>query len=267
MQLLFVERPLMPAAQLVLTGAAYQHVICVLRLEIGAALELVGSDQVGFAATITAIDPANSSFSVQLAAVALPNTELPVQATIICGLPKGEKTKLIVQKATELGVARIIFCPMQRSIMRWRPEQVTKKVAHLQQIAASAAEQSHRRLIPQVEYWPTLAPLPSVGLNLVAYEEVVKNGQQDLALAQAFQTLRQQLLALPHEAAVPPTDRPAVRMIFGPEGGLAPVEVADLTARGVQSVGLGPRILRTETAPLYFLSSLSYAIEVETLPR
>ncbi|WP_261805546.1 RsmE family RNA methyltransferase [Lapidilactobacillus luobeiensis] len=267
MQLLFVEETLQPQQTLVITGTAFQHVIKVLRLNVGAPLEIVGCDQLGYGATITAIDLQQASLTATLGTKPLANTELPVQATIICGLPKGEKAKLIVQKATELGAATIVFFPSQRAVMRWKKEQVAKKIAHLQQIALSAAEQSHRRQVPQVAYWSSLHDLPSAGLNLVAYEEVVKNGQKNLALAQRFQELRQTLVDPVLQVADPMLNKPAIRMIFGPEGGLAPEEMDLLAEQGVRTVGLGPRILRTETAPLYFLSSLSYAIEVESLSQ
>ena len=97
-------------------------------------------------------------------------------------------------------------------------------------------------------YWPKLkTALPTTGFNLVAYEEVVKE-HEDFGLVKAFKQLQ--------------TNPETVRMIFGPEGGLTVSEVAQLQEVGVQPVGLGPRILRTETAPLYFLSSLSYTMEL-----
>ncbi|MFD1411872.1 RsmE family RNA methyltransferase [Lapidilactobacillus gannanensis] len=260
MQLVFTAQNLQANQLVQLTSAHYQHVIQVLRQPVGAQLEVVGADQQAYRGEIKTIDQEQKSFSVQLAAEALADTELPVNAEIICGLPKREKTEWIVQKATELGASQIVFFAGQRSIMRWRPEQVAKKLARLQQIAASAAEQSHRRQIPVVAYWPNLLKaLPTGPHNLVAYEEVVK-GQHDTELGR-------QLRQLQLELSQRPTVKPTVRVIFGPEGGLAPAEVASLQALAVNCIGLGPRILRTETAPLYFLSSLSYAIEVESFAK
>lgn len=262
MQLVFVEANLGAGQSVILTADHYQHVIQVLRQQVGDQLEIVGTDQQGFRGEITAINSREKSFTVQLASTPLVNTELPVNTEVICGLPKREKTELIVQKATELGASKIIFFAGQRSIMRWRPEQVAKKLARLQQIAVSAAEQSHRRRIPEVIYWPNLLKsLPAGSHNLVAYEEVVK-GQRDTALGRQLTALKQAVHELKSTES-----QPTVRAIFGPEGGLTVTEVEQLQQQGVRCVGLGPRILRTETAPLYFLSSLSYAIEVETFTK
>ncbi|WP_125766356.1 RsmE family RNA methyltransferase [Lapidilactobacillus wuchangensis] len=262
MQLVFVEQTLTAGQLVTLTADHYQHVIQVLRQKAGDELEIVGTDQQGFCGEIKTITTEEKSFTVQLAETPLVNTELPVQAEVICGLPKREKTELIVQKATELGASKIIFFAGQRSIMRWRPEQVGKKLARLQQIATSAAEQSHRRQIPEVLYWPNLLKsLPAGTHNLVAYEEVVK-GQRDTELGRQLSSLQQ---ALYTEQTI--EQQPVVRTIFGPEGGLTVAEVEQLQQQGVHCIGLGPRILRTETAPLYFLSSLSYAIEVEAFTK
>lgn len=248
MQLFFVAKKISPGQVFALSELDYKHAVQVLRMQVGDKVETVGSDRVAFSAKIISIDSETAQIRVQAGDTPLQDTELPVDAEIICGLPKREKTEWIVQKATELGASKIIFFAASRSIMQWRPQQVEKKLQRLQQIAHDAAAQSHRRQIPQVEFWPQLLKsLPQEGLNLVAYEEVVK-AHEDHALVSAFAQLTPQT--------------PVIRMIFGPEGGLTEKEVADLAAQNVRSVGLGPRILRTETAPLYFLSSLSYAIEL-----
>ncbi|WP_125604413.1 RsmE family RNA methyltransferase [Lapidilactobacillus bayanensis] len=248
MQLFFVDSVVDPAQLVTLTAADFKHAVQVLRMKVGTEIQIADHAGTAYPAIIFQIDSTTSTIAAQINGPALPNTELPLQAEIICGLPKREKADWIVQKATELGATRIIFFAANRSIMQWRTNQVEKKLMRLQQIAHDAAAQSHRRKVPEIVYWPQLlAKLPTHGLNLVAYEEIVKQ-HEDFGLVKAFKQLQVQ----------PQT----VRMIFGPEGGLSVAEVAALKAAAVQPVGLGPRILRTETAPLYFLSSLSYALEL-----
>lgn len=248
MQLFFINQIIEPDSVVSLDPADYKHAIQVLRMKVGTEIQIADTSKIAYNAKIVSIDADASEIKAELISGPLANTELPVAAEIICGLPKREKADWIVQKATELGATRIIFFPAARSIMQWRNNQVTKKLTRLQQIAHDSAAQSHRRSVPEVVYWPQLmTELSNDGLNLVAYEEVVKE-REDHGLVQAFSQLRTQ--------SVP------IRMIFGPEGGLTIAEVEQLVQNKVKPVGLGPRILRTETAPLYFLSSLSYAVEL-----
>lgn len=248
MQLFFIEEPIEANERVTLAATDYKHAIQVLRMKVDTEIQVVGANKVAYLAKITKIDAETSTIEAQTMGTSLPNTELPITTEIICGLPKKEKADWVVQKGTELGATRIIFFAANRSIMQWRNQQVEKKLVRLQQIAHDAAAQSHRRMVPEVCYWPKLAKsMPTEGINLVAYEEVVKQ-QEDFGLVKAFKQL-----------AVNPQP---IRMIFGPEGGLSVEEVEQLQELGVTPVGLGPRILRTETAPLYFLSSLSYACEL-----
>lgn len=154
-----------------------------------------------------------------------------------------------MQKATELGAKRIIFFESARSVSHWNDQRQGKKVERLQKIANAAAEQSHRNQIPEVSYVKDLKSLLTVfsfDHQVVAWEESAKQGER-AALATVFDqvTPGQSLLA-----------------IFGPEGGLTETEVETMTAAGVVACGLGPRILRTETAPLYLMAAVSYHFEL-----
>ena len=173
-----------------------------------------------------------------------------MEVTLLCGLPKTkEKPEWIVQKATELGATTIAFFESERSISHWAANKRERKLTRLQKIADGAAEQSHRNYQPRVVYYENITaaltanPAP---VRLVAWEESAKQGETS-ALAQALTKL---------------TAGEQVVAIFGPEGGLTTGEVERMQAVGVVPVGLGPRILRTETAPLYFLSAVSYVCEL-----
>lgn len=170
--------------------------------------------------------------------------------TVACGIPKTtSKLEIITQKATELGAFQIVFFDAKRSVSRWNQKKRVKKISHLQKIANSASEQSHRNVQPKVLYGGSLSQLLAnftADQKVVAWEESAKQGEKS-RLVQVMSKLQsgQSLLA-----------------IFGPEGGLTSDEVETMGQTGVTAVGLGPRILRTETAPLYFLAAVSALSEL-----
>jgi len=128
---------------------------------------------------------------------------------------------------------------------------IGKKIEKLEKIALGAAEQSKRNLVPSVTLFEKksdfLAQLDQFDSIVVAYEESAKEGEA-AALLQAVNGLEKGAKLL---------------FIFGPEGGLSPVEIESFEAKGAVLAGLGPRILRAETAPLYALSALSVLLELE----
>lgn len=222
------------------------HLVTVLRAQVGSQIELVLADHQVYLATVTATEPAR----VKLLKPLNQNSELPIAVTLLCGLPKTkEKPELIVQKATELGANKIVFFESARSISHWATNKQTKKLARLQKIADGAAEQSHRNIQPQVAYCPdlttALADNPA-DCRVVAWEESAKQGETSALYQQLSEMVPGQSLVA----------------VFGPEGGLTDQEINQMQTAGVIPVGLGPRILRTETAPLYLLAAVSYAREL-----
>lgn len=220
-----------------------KHAVKVLRQQVGDSFELVGADHRAFLVSITAVNP----LTVQVGAEITKQVELPMQVYIACGVPKGDKAEWIVQKATEMGASTISFFNSQWATARWVKERVPKKLARLQAIAQGAAEQSHRNLVPTVSFVSDVAALTGLdaGAKLVAYEESAKVGEA-ATLVQTVKRHPESLLT-----------------VFGPEGGLAPEEVARLTGAGFEPAGLGPRIMRAETAPLYLLAALSTLTELD----
>lgn len=178
-------------------------------------------------------------------------TELPVQVAVFSGLAKGDKFEWLVQKLTELGVYEFYPVAMRYSVAKWEPKKADKKVSRLQKIMQAAAEQSKRLVVPVCQPLHTfdqaLSQLANYDYVIVAYEESAKQGER----SQLAQLLNQ----------VKPGERLA--LIFGPEGGLAPHEIEVLSQlENCYLVGLGPRIMRTETAPLYALACISYVCEL-----
>ena len=178
---------------------------------------------------------------------------MPVKITIVCGVSKGDKAEDIVKKGTQLGAVRFIFLNSRYSVARWKNQKQAKKIKRLQTIALNAAEQSHRNHVPEVKWADSLDDVIAMNADadfkVVAYEESAKQDEKTV-LAQIATQAREK-------------DSTSLVAFFGPEGGIAPEEINQLTAAGYQCAGLGPRILRAETAPLYLLAALSFATELE----
>ncbi|KRN75703.1 hypothetical protein IV73_GL000198 [Weissella kandleri] len=224
------------------------HLMTVLRGQVGTKLELVDNQQHLYLAEVVEVTPTNTMVKIKKSLSSdATQLELPIAVTLILGLAKGDKPELVVQKATELGVQRLIFTETQWSVVHWGSK-VERKLVRLHKIAEGAAEQSHRLVVPTVEYYANLkqVPVDDQAVRMVAWEESAKQGEK----RQFVQMI---------EASISSGQLTAV---IGPEGGLSGEELAWLQENGFTAAGLGPRILRAETAPLYLLSAVSYATEL-----
>lgn len=167
-------------------------------------------------------------------------SEPSVCVTLYQACPKGDKLELIVQKAVELGVCRIVPVLTRRCISRPDKKTMEKKRQRLQKIALEAAKQSGRGIIPQV------GSLLGWG---EALEQLAQSECPVLFYESQGTTLRDLMAPMPREVSI----------LIGSEGGFDPQEVEEAARRGIQIVNLGPRILRCETAPLCALSAILYA--------
>ena len=223
-----------------------KHMFQVMRLKEGDEVVLVFDDGIKRLARV--LDP--SQQSLEIVEELADNTELPVQVTIASGFPKGDKLEFITQKATELGACALWAFPADWSVAKWDGKKLAKKSEKLEKIAQGAAEQSKRNLIPEVRLFDKkaafLAALADFDRIIVAYEESAKEGES-AALVRALSGLAAGAKVL---------------FIFGPEGGLSPEEIVVFGQAGAVLVGLGPRILRAETAPLYALTAVSVLSEL-----
>ncbi|WP_155287230.1 RsmE family RNA methyltransferase [Lacticaseibacillus zhaodongensis] len=242
MQRYFTDQVLQPGTSVQLDATATKHAVKVLRMQEGQQLELADAHGNVYLVTITGTDP----LTVRAESDLHKNAELPVAVTIVCGVGKAQKPELITQKAVELGASRIVFANSQWATARWQDNKVAKKLERLQLVARGAAEQSHRNVVPTVEFLPKLTAASTIPADaqIIAYEESAKQGETAALVAALAQQPR------------------TLTAVFGPEGGIAPEEVQELTAAGFVAAGLGPRILRTETAPLYLLSAISTITEL-----
>lgn len=245
MQQYFVQGPVSNPYQ-VQDKDLLKHLFSVLRLQDGEQLIFVFDQGEKWQAKLTDREAALFELEKPVAA----DKELPVQVTLACAYPKGDKLELVAQKATELGVHQIWGFPGQWSVVKWDAKKLAKRQEKLRKVVLGAAEQSKRDLLPQVELLANQAELlermAQFDHVLVAYEEEAKAGERSrLAQVLGQLTARQKLLVL-----------------VGPEGGISPQEISSYQEHGAQLVGLGPRILRAETAPFYLLSAISYELEL-----
>lgn len=172
------------------------------------------------------------------------NNELDCDITLIYGLPKGDKFDFVVQKATELGVTRIVPYAASRSISVINKDKEEKKLERWNKIAKEASEQSKRNRLVKVE---KISDYESVinyksKLNIVAYEDVSNEGCNKLS----------QLLNKKYDS---------ITIVVGPEGGFEEREIDNFVNNGFEVVSLGKRILRSETAPLFLLSIIGFMYE------
>lgn len=172
-------------------------------------------------------------------------TEPPVKVTIYQGIPKASKMDYIIQKNTELGISGIVPCALARCVSKIESGRDSeKKTARWQKIALEAAKQSGRGVVPEVETSCTLE------------EAIEKLKRQDLAFALYECEQERHLKKILTEKK----EIKSVGFLIGPEGGLDPAEVQKLHDEGIPTIGLGSRILRTETAGEAVLAMIMYEI-------
>lgn len=246
MQRYFVEQSNVQD-EFVLAGENARHISKVMRMAVGDEIILV-HDNTAFICEITDID---QDVTAKKTGRTVMSPEMPVKVDIACGLPKGDKLELIAQKATELGMHALVPFAAERSIVKWDDKKAKKNQERLQKIAQEAAEQSHRTHIPQVLQPISFKQLVQTFNN---YDAVFIADEEDAKLAERT-SFKQKLQALDA------TKQLNILCVFGPEGGIARQESKAMLAAGAQTMSLGPRILRAETAPFYALSAISYEFE------
>ncbi|TCN24655.1 16S rRNA (uracil(1498)-N(3))-methyltransferase [Mesobacillus foraminis] len=247
MQRYFVTRPAEDGKYEILEDD-FHHIVRVMRMKTGDQIICVNPN--GASALCEIAEITSEKAVANVVKWIEESSELPVRMTIASGLPKGDKLEWIIQKGTELGAFGFVPFIAARSVVKWDEKKSVKKLERWQKIAKEAAEQSHRSSIPEVHAPLTFKALlkiaPDFQYKLIAYEEEARKGEAS-ALADIFGQAKQ---------------NESILCVFGPEGGLTEGEVDSLKEAGFVSCALGPRILRTETAPLYTLSAASYHFEL-----
>ena len=225
-----------PPAHGIIEAAAdhAHHVAHVLRLAAGDALIVFDGRGHEYPAVIERI--AKSRVTLRVSEPIPVDRESPLAVTLAQGISSGERMDYTIQKAVELGVRTIQPLAVERSVVRLTAERAAKRVAHWQAIAIAACEQSGRNVVPDV-------------LPVAAYTSwLATTGPSDVRLTLS-PSASSRLRSLARPAA-------PVVLLIGPEGGLAPRELEDAATAGFESVRLGPRVLRTETAALAALAAM-----------
>ncbi len=235
----FIDQPLQAGSRLSLPPGAARHVQ-VLRLQPGAAITLFNGDGVEWLASV--VQMGRSDVAVELGAATRVERELALPITLALGVPANERMDGLIEKATELGVARVQPLMCERSVLRLAGERAQKKLAHWQGVAVAACEQSGRARVPQIE------PVLSLGDWLASLGAAADGARWVLSLRDAQ----------PLHRLAPPK---ALISLSGPEGGLTEGEENAAAAAGFQAVSLGPRVLRADTAPLALLAHLALSAQ------
>jgi 16S rRNA (uracil1498-N3)-methyltransferase len=231
----FVDVPLRVGGRLDLPEAAVAHLVRVLRLGEGDAIVLFNGDGCDYPARLLSAGKRTAEAEV-LDRVALDN-ESPLSLTLAQGIARGEKMDLILQKATELGVARIAPVLTERTEVKLDAERSAKRMAHWRGVVLGACEQSGRARVPEL-----LEPR-----SLAAFAAGEGAGHRFLLDPFAERGIAQ--------AAVLPGE--AMTLLIGPEGGLSERDRLTAHAAGFQGLRLGPRVLRTETAGLAAIAAFN----------
>jgi 16S rRNA (uracil1498-N3)-methyltransferase len=217
-----------------LAPEASHHLARVLRMQCGDPLIVFNGEGGEFPATITAVDKRTVQIATEQIREAVPESPLHLQLGI--AMSKGERMDWVVQKATELGVARIVPLISERVELKLHGERADKKLAHWRGIAIAACEQCGRNRLPEIGEVQTLA-------------QWLEQTDAEVKFVLHHRT----------EAALDAAAKPAsVALLVGPEGGLSENEIAAAERRQFAPLRLGPRVLRTETAPLAAISVLQY---------
>jgi 16S rRNA (uracil1498-N3)-methyltransferase len=235
---IYVPAPIAVGEDVTLPTQAAEHLTRVLRLEQGAPLTLFNGAGGEYSATLGARDGKSGRITARVLGQDPVERESPLSITLLQGVARGERMDLIVQKATELGVARIMPVLAERSVVRVDAKQRARKQEHWQAIAISACEQCGRNRVP------TLTEPISLG---DAIAQLPPEAARVLLMADGVTSLT--------AFATQSADRP-LALLIGPEGGLADHERQFALANGFTGCRLGPRILRTETAGLAALAGL-----------
>lgn len=227
-----------------IAGGDAFHIARALRMAVGDTVEV--SDGTGMEYTAELKKIRDDECLLSVVDERLSRRESPVEITLFMAIPKGDKLETVVQKAVELGATHIVPFESERCIKRPLPDKAEKLIARLGRIANEAAKQCGRAKLPTVH--------PIIRLSDVAE----RMSDYDLSLfcyeGEGTEPVRSVL-----EGA---RDISKISAVVGSEGGFSAAEAERLISSGARAVGLGPRILRCETAPEYILAAISYRFEM-----
>jgi 16S rRNA (uracil1498-N3)-methyltransferase len=237
----FVEGELQSGSLVELPRETGAHLAKVLRARSGDEVVLFNGDGREFTGVIEKVQ--GSRVSASIGAARSKDRESPFPLTLVQCVPRGDRMDFIVQKATELGVVRIVPVLSQRSVVRLDESQSVSKQAHWRAVAVSACEQCGRNRVPSVD-----TPLPLLNY-LGALAAQATEGDVLRLVLEPERAQRTERSARSIDIASSQSASGA-QIAIGPEGGFAPEELEAFDLSAFSRVGLGPRVLRTETAAI-----------------
>lgn len=257
---LFCSSDLQAGSKVDLDKTASHHLTTVLRAREGEAVCLFNGDGYDYFGVIESVTK-NKSTCVSVTE-ATPNlSESPIHTCLIQGISRNDRMDFTLQKATELGVNRIIAFRTDLVNQRIPFERLQKKTGHWDAVIQSAAGQSGRARLPDFQLADKLASAIAAAHNEAASAAADSIGKWILVPEGACSLAASITTKSTTKSATKPATKPATepcissaQLIVGPERGLSEAEQELAQASGFEAVSLGPRILRTETAPLVVLS-------------
>ncbi len=238
---IFIKKEDITGDRITVTGADSVHLASALRVRTDEKIVCCDGEGTDYLCTVISASPKETV--LQTDGRIPSSSEPPYRVRLYQSLPKGDKFELVIQKAVELGVYSVTPVLSERCISRPDAAALEKKRQRWQSISREAAQQSGRGVIPRIcpaqTFSSALKDLPEGSLRLFCYEE-----EKERSIRSALERADD------------------ICVLIGPEGGYSPSEANAAANAGCRPVSLGRRILRTETAPLFVLSSLIYEFEL-----
>ena len=214
------------------------HIVNVMRMRVNDQITVVYNNE-AFLATLESTNP----LKVKVLENLNEDHELKNHITLLYCIPKGEKLDLVIQKATELGVSEIVLVQSERCIAKITKENKEKKLIRFNKIALEASEQSKRTKVPVIEHVIDFKDVSKFSFDhaFIAYED-----EDDISFKEKVEEIK---------------EGETIGIIIGSEGGFSKKEVEYAIESNYQSISLGKRILRSETAVFYALTCFSLLLE------
>ncbi|WP_026664211.1 16S rRNA (uracil(1498)-N(3))-methyltransferase [Butyrivibrio sp. FC2001] len=232
--------------RIVITDSDYNHMVNVLRMKPGEEFSVSFREEEDKEYRFGIESVTDTELVGELRFVKESGVELPAKIYLFQGLPKADKMELIIQKAVELGVYQVIPVSMKRSVVKLDERRAANKIKRWQAIAEAAAKQSKRAFVPEIgtpmSFKEAINYCSDMDVKLLPYEQ-----------AEGMTKTRELI------EAVKPGQ--SIAVFIGPEGGFADEEVSFAMEAGFNSITMGKRILRTETAGFTMLAWLMYHLE------
>lgn len=246
----FVCKEQIEDGSVTIKGDDAHHLSRSLRMAVGEHITVCDMQKKEYECELTAFLP--DRVEAKALSVRNSDTEPPYTATVFQALPKGDKLDQIIQKAVECGASEIVTFESERCVVKAKEGNEEKKVERRRRIALEAAKQSGRSILPNVmptvSFEKALEMAKCADIPLFCYE-----GDGTESLSKCLKELKPRLLG---------KENPTVSIVIGSEGGFSQKEAEMAKEAGLCPVGLGKRILRTETAASFVLACLVYELEL-----